>query len=116
MPDLILTGLSQANVVLADGGVVFVRRDEALPPNLKDGEEERLRKLGAFDPFPERVLPPGTVERTAPGAMPEILSENPAEVAAMLSGTETPTPEQTERAEAEADSAEPSKAKGRSGK
>jgi hypothetical protein len=44
-----LTGLHSANVRTDDDGTAFVKRGEELPDNLKDGEEKRLEKLGAFD-------------------------------------------------------------------
>jgi hypothetical protein len=86
---LVLTGLGAANVNTDDGGTVFVRRDQPLPSNLKKGEEKRLRALGAFDPFPPKRLPPGTVERAPAAEAPEIPEQNPARVAAILN----PTPE-----------------------
>ena len=86
----ILSGLSQAIVNLKGGGTQFVRKGEPLPDDLKDGEEERLAKLGAFDPFPERVYPEGTVVKSdGPQAVPQVASDNPASVAGIL-GEQTP--------------------------
>lgn len=69
----VITGHALAMVKMAEpeGGEVPVRRGEALPDGIKDGEIERLTKLGAFDPPPVANLA-AQGARPAFAAVPEV--------------------------------------------
>lgn len=73
----ILTGHTVAAVRLAEGGEVYVRRGEALPEGMADGEEARLDRLGGFAAPPEADLGLQGARRAVIAA-PEVARHDPA--------------------------------------
>jgi hypothetical protein len=74
-----LTGLDVAGVPVKDAPTATViQRGQELPPNMVDGEEQRLEQLGAFAPHThaERVRALDSFRRQA-AKRSEALSANP---------------------------------------